>query len=173
MTNKNGLSKKEFLSRYKILIISAVIALFGLLLIVIQNFNDSEAKAEKGDHSGRDYASYIEDKLKNTLNGALGKNSFEVMVTTSAFYEKQFKGEESEDSSLVFSFSDSEKKSQNTALPITISDAVPEIKGVMIICKKRISNSYLNHIKLAVSTALSINQSQIYIIGGTDNEKNS
>ena len=174
MNSKNGTTKSEFFKKNKMLIISILAALIGILLIIFPYFFGSPKEDECDYESGKGYADYIEDKLKSTLEGALGKNSVEVMVTTSSFYEKKFSGESlQEKSKAVFSFSEQYHISESTELPVVSTDAIPEIRGVMIICKKNINSSYLRQIKLAVSTALNINQSQIYIIGGTDNEKNS
>lgn len=141
----------------KILIL--VLALIGAALIILSYFPLTQE--ERGSTQST-YIQSLEAKTKETIEKITGKDTTEVMITLKNNYVQ---AESAKEASTTFSRNERFNDNGYICIPY------PDIAGVMIVCTALETKDDFLAIKNAVSTCLDINQSQIYIIGGTDNNE--
>ena len=144
-------------------VIPVLLLIVGVFLVLISRFSETKEKTAADTFTGvyeTDYASILENKLKNVLESITGEDTVSVMITFKSTYTENEHDELYEDS--VFSI-------QTTAKGQEVSAKImptPEIGGVMIVCSSLSNPEDMNTIKKAAATALNIKENKIYIIGG-------
>lgn len=156
--------KISFLGEKKKIIIFISFALGVILLIAYYAKTGDNEKNARNTHFSQEaeYSTFLEQKLKSTLESVLGEGKCEVMITLEKKQEKQNSAEKS--TSELFTFS-SEKSENDTS-----DSSSYDIRGVMIICKDVTNSGDFETIKRAATTALGTTYSKIYIIGGASTQ---
>ncbi len=154
--------------------ISICIISFGLVLIITAFMRDkNNGKSLESIYYTSDsiqYCSYLEQKIKMTIESITGNDTVEVMITLKdsnpAAIVTQNNAAMTQNG--FFDFTNTNNKSSELT-----KASFSEIGGVMVIMKSISDLQSLQEIKKAVSTALNISENKIYIIGGAEgNEKN-
>lgn len=137
-----------------------ILAIIGLLLIGISKL--PEQNTAKNTDSETQYVQNLEKRTQEIIESVAGKNTTKVMITLKNTYVPAVQNTDE------FSFDKVKSSKSYESIPM------PDIAGVMIVCKSLDNSDDFSTIKQAVSTCLDIPQKKIYIIGGkSDNEKNT
>ena len=165
-----------------------VLGLVGLVLILISSFdfNDtgqSETMGEqKSSQSGvyaSDYVNETEAKLENVISDMLGGTKVTVMVTLESGAEYVYADEIKTDadvtkdqSALKTQQSDSNQKtyivikdSEGNEHPLIVTEKMPKVRGVVVVCENGETPSVASAVRLAVRSSLNVDDEKICIIG--------
>ena len=186
MNLKDTLLKiKERLPKSKSLFL-IVIGVVGLLLILISSFGDksktesvTEAASTLPMSKSDKYVQSLENKLEVIISDMLSGTDVSVMITLNSGIEyvyadetkigsetkadrESFKTEQSDSNqkNLVI-FKDSEGNEQ----ALIITEKMPEIRGVVVICEGGQSDRVSVAVKTAVGKALSVSEDKICVLG--------
>lgn len=172
-------------SKSKFLIVLGII---GLLLIMISSFDfvDTGQKETEGDgisasigFQTSDYISEIETKLQRVISDMLGDTKVTVMVTLESGSEYVFADEIKTDadvtkdqSALKTQQSDSNQKtyivikdSEGNEHPLIVTEKMPTVRGVVVVCENGETASVASAVRLAVRSSLNVDDENICIIG--------
>lgn len=163
MKDKNSLFSKV----QKRIYLPVILLSAGVLLILISWIADKDNTKDTQiypDTYETDYANFLENKLKNTLESIDGIGKVTVMITFESTYEPYEQDDLYNASDFSLSvMSDNEK---DTAAKVP----TPKIGGVMIVCSTLSNPEDIMTIKKAAATALNIKDNKIYIIGGASQQ---
>ena len=182
----------KFLEKYSDLIkdkkikILFIAVLVGILLITVSNtFSDKKQTDTVNKTSGittEEYIKNTEEKLSNALSDMLNDNKVSVMITVDNGIEYVYASENKNDNDIVENENsgDAQKtkqseKKENTyktikdnngnETPLIVSEIMPQIRGVFVVCENGNQQSVQNAVKSAVQTTLSIDSEKIYVSG--------
>ncbi len=163
------------------------IGIVGLLLILVSSFDftsgDKSTKPQPTVDSNNDasleYTESIEKKLETLISDMLGKTSVTVMVTLESGTEYVYADEIKTDadvtrdqSALKTQQSDKNHKSyvvikdaDGNEKPLVITEKMPTVRGVVIVCDSGESPSVASAVRLAVKSALNVDEDKICVIG--------
>ena len=171
---------KKITQNPKLLII---LGISGILLIFISSlFSGSDKSDEKtvsgSTYTAEQYCEMLEDNIKNIVTGITGdKNPTVVITLESGIRYSYASADETDTSSATGSTTDqsSESKKQSYITVKTadggeqaliITEIMPEVRGVAIICTGGNQEATAEKIKNAVTAALNITSKRVYISGG-------
>lgn len=175
---------KNLPQRTKTNIIIAV-GVLGLLIILLSSFlPDSDKKAavpssNQLDVIAEEYSLSVEKKLESIISDMLGGSKVQVMVTLEGSAEYVYASEYKTDVEMTDD-KDSQKVQQNDSdqknyVVMTDSEGnekalivytkMPEIKGVVVVCDSGQTDAVSSAVRLAVRSALGIDNDKICIIG--------
>ena len=164
-----------------------VIGLIGLVLILISSldFNNEEPSGEVINETAvsfdtdSGYTEKLETKLEAVISDMLGGSEVTVMITlesgTEYIYADEIKTNADvtkDQSAMKTQESDSNHKtyiivkdSQGNEKPLIVTEKMPVIRGVVIVCESGQTSSVAAAVRLAVKSALNVDDSKICIIG--------
>lgn len=161
-----------------------VIGLCGIALIFISSLFGGEGKSEKSDikeqtYTAEEYRVTLEKDIKNIVTGITGDKKATVVVTLESGIRYSYaSADETDTTSATGSTTDqsSESKKQSYITVKTadggeqaliVTEIMPEVRGVAIICDGGNNEIIAEKIKNAVTAALNITSKRVYISGGT------
>lgn len=163
-----------------------VLGIGGILLIFISSFfSGVDKKAENSavssaDYTAEQYSEILEEDIKNIVSRITGdKNPTVVITLESGIRYSYASADETDISSSTGSTNDqsSESKKQSYITvktadggeqALVVTEIMPEVRGVAIICAGGNSEAIAEKIKNAVTAALNITSKRVYISGGTN-----
>lgn len=178
---------KEKLPKSKSGLLIAV-GLLGLMLILVSSFdigsnkNDTSKSASSQvneDSNSESYTDSLESKLENVISDMLGGTDVTVMITLDSGTEFVYADEIRTDADLTkdqtalkTQQSDKNQKtyvivkdSEGNERPLIVTEKMPVIRGVVIVCESGETPSVASAVRLAVKSALNIDEGKICIIG--------
>lgn len=173
---------KKIIGTPKLLI---VLGISGILLIFISSVfsgetkTDSKISASNTTYTAEQYSKMLENDIKNIVTSITGdKNPTVVITLESGIRYSYASADETDTSSSTGSVSDqsSESKKQSYITvktadggeqALVVTEIMPEVRGVAIICTGGNSDTIAEKIKNAVTAALNITSKRVYISGGT------
>ena len=135
----------------RILIIIAAFIVGGIFL-AISSFTSDESAVKKTSDVPYSYEAFLEQRLTQILEKAVGVGNIDVMITLEESYEI------SDGSTSVFLHNDS--KEEVKTIPY------PKVKGAVIVCRNISQKTNFDILKKAAATALGTDKNKIYIFGG-------
>ena len=171
---------KQIIQNPKVLVI---VGICGILLIFISSLFSSEdskkTTSPKTDaYNADEYCKLLEDDVKSIVTGITGDKHPTVVVTLESGVRYSYvSADETDTSSSTGSTSDqlSESKKQSYITVKTadggeraliVTEIMPSIRGVAIICSSGNNEIVAEKIKNAVTAALNITSKRVYISGG-------
>ncbi len=172
---------KKVMQNPKLLI---VVGLCGIFLIFISslftsdNNQEQKSKKTKDTYSAEQYCQTLEKDIKNIVTGITGdKNPTVVITLESGIRYSYVSADETDTSSSTGNTSDqiSESKKQSYITiktadggeqALVVTEIMPQIRGVAIICAGGNTESVAEKVKNAVTAALNITSKRVYISGG-------
>lgn len=163
-----------------------VLFLIGIILIFLSSNFDKSIDEKKVDAvesiSSDEYIKKTEEKLKATLSEMLSGEDVSVMVTIENGFEYVYASENKSDNDVVKDANeDSGTKTQqrdsneNTyktikdtdgnETPLIVSEIMPKIRGVFVVCENGDDETLQFAIKSAVQTVLNISSEKIFVTG--------
>ena len=164
-----------------------ILGIFGLVLILISSFDVSGSGAKEQPESlvsneavgSADYVLQVEEKLESVISDMLGKTKVTVMVTLESGTEYVYADEIKTDadvtkdqSALKTQHSDSNQKtyivvkdSEGNEHPLIVTEKMPTVRGVVVVCEGGETTSVASAVRLAVRSALNVSDDKICIIG--------
>ena len=163
-----------------------IAGLLGIVLIFISTLIPSASKSEiaKGENiSAEEYLKTTEENVREIVTGITGDKNSTVVVTLESSVKYNYADSKESDTSEQ-SDKESEqnrkatkqsyitvKSSDGTEAPLIVSEIMPEIRGVAIVCELGDSPAIAEKIQNAVTAALDITTQRVYVSGGISNEK--
>ena len=163
------------------------VGLLGLVLILISSFDFGKKgstptgvpKVSSDTAVTTDYTSSLESKLERVISDMLGNTEVTVMITLDSGTEYVYADEiktnadvTKDQSALKTQQSDSNQKSyvivkdsDGNERPLVITEKMPVIRGVVIVCDSGETPSVASAVRLAVRSALNVDEDKICIIG--------
>lgn len=166
-----ALLKKE--NRTKLLIVAAALGILLLLIadaVPITSGGDTAQKA-----ANAQYAAELEERLKVIISSIDGAGKASVMITLESNGKSIYANSEksSSDSSIEKNGSQQSSATNEKEVtvidsgsgdtPILVSELLPEIKGVVIVCKGAADPLVRERIVMTVRTALNISAANVYV----------
>ena len=178
------IKEKLPVSKSKFLIVLGIV---GLLLIMISSFDFVDTGQKETDDDPvsskvfqtSDNISETESKLQRVISYMLGGTKVTVMVTLESGAEYVFADEIKTDadvtkdqSALKTQQSDSNHKtyivikdSEGNEHPLIVTEKMPIVRGVVVVCKNGETPSVASAVRLAVRSSLNVDDEKICIIG--------
>lgn len=169
-----NLLKSEKATQYII-----ALGILGVILVLVSDFGMKKKEETPESAVTKEYVEAIETNLQSILEKTKGVGKASVMITLEGGQQYIYAQNEKQSNSEITDMEDDEiKKSQkignaeNTFVfanggtggkPIKLTELLPKIKGVLIVCEGGASSVIKANITEAVSTALGIGYSQIYV----------
>lgn len=173
---------KNIMGNPKLLI---ALGIGGILLIFISSLfsggGDENIKSTNNiqNYNAEEYCELLETDIKNIVTGITGDKEPTVVITLESGIRYSYASiDETDTSSSTGSATDQSSESKKKSY-ITIKDAeggeqalvvteiMPSVRGVAIICNGGNSEQIAEKIKNAVTAALNITSKRVYISGGT------
>lgn len=161
------------------------LGVLGLLIILLSSLLPDSVNEQTVSSSGQldmiaeEYAESVEEKLESIISDMLGGSKVQVMVTLEGSAEYVYASEHKTDVEMTDD-KDSQKVQQNDSdqknyVVMTDSDGneralvvytkMPQIKGVVVVCESGQTDAVSSAVRLAVRSALGIDNDKICIIG--------
>ena len=180
----NKLFKKipAVINRPKLLLIAG---LLGILLIFISNFIPSSKETENTaeEVSAEEYRKAVEESVTDIVTGITGDKRPTVVITLESGVRYSYADlKESDTSASTNKESEENRKATKQSYitvrtsdggekPLIVTEIMPEIRGVAIVCALGDSPAVAEKIENAVTAALNITSQRVYVSGGISNEK--
>lgn len=160
-----------------------MLGVIGLLLVLVSSFdfnkNENIITQDESVKSSSEYTTEIESKLSNIISDMLGKTEVSVMVTLECGIEYVYADEVKTDADVTkdqsaykTQQSDSNHKtyivikdSDGNEKPLVVTEKMPVIRGVVVVCNGGETEAVASAVKLAVCSALNVENEKICIIG--------
>ncbi len=170
------------INRPKLLLI---IGLSGILLIFLSSFIPSGKKAERTQEamSAEEYRQAVEENVTDIVTGITGDKKPTVVITLESGVRYSYADlKESDTSASTNKESEENRKATKQSYitvrtsdggekPLVVTEIMPEIRGVAIVCALGDSPTVAEKIQNAVTAALNITSQRVYVSGGISNEK--
>jgi len=162
-----------------------VLGISGIVLIFLSSLFSNDGKKGENDiknvhsYTAQQYSEMLESNIKNIVTSITGDKDPTVVVTLESGIRYSYaSADETDTSSATGSVSDqsSESKKQSYITvknadggeeALIVTEIMPDVRGVAIICAGGNSESVCEKIKNAVMAALNITSKRVYISGGT------
>ena len=162
-----------------------VLGIGGIVLIFISSLftrgdkTDNKTNTVKSEYTAEQYCDMLENDIKNIVSHISGdKNPTVVITLESGIRYSYARADQTDVSSSAGSSNDqsSESKKQSYITvktadggeeALVVTEIMPEVRGVAIICEGGNSDVTAEKIKNAVTAALNITSKRVYISGGT------
>lgn len=172
---------KKIMQNPKLLII---VGLCGIVLIFISslflndNTKEQSSKISAETYSVEEYCQTLEKDVKNIVTGITGDRNPTVVITLESGIRYSYvSADETDTSSSTGNTSDqlSESKKQSYITiktadggeqALVVTEIMPQIRGVAIICDGGNTELVVEKVKNAVTAALNITSKRVYISGG-------
>ena len=173
---------KKIIQNPKFLVILGVCGILLIFLSSIFSTNDKNKKdidiSNTDTYTTEQYCSLIEDDVKNIVTGITGDKNPTVVVTLESGIRYSYASADETDISsssgnTTDESSESKKQSYITVktsdggeMPLIVTEIMPSVRGVAIICDSGNLEAVSEKIKNAVTAALNITSKRVYISGG-------
>ena len=163
-----------------------IAGLCGILLIFLSNYIPT-AKKDKSETvqsiSADEYRQTVKNSVCDIVKSITGDSDPTVVITLESGIRYDYANEKESDTSESSDDRSEENRKASKQTYITVRDAdggekplivteyMPEIRGVAIVCAYGDSPSVAEKIKDAVTAALNITSQRVYVSGGIYNEK--
>lgn len=165
-----------------------IIGVFGIFLIGVSSFfggdkKETEAVKSSVNFSEEEYCEDLENKVKRIVSDITGDKKPTVVVTLKSGIKYSYADslKEDDESRTNEKSEEKSKSSSKTYITVKSSDggeeplivtyAMPEIRGVAVICDGGDDEVTNEKIKNAVTAAFNITSKRVFITGGTTYEK--
>ncbi|MBO4433815.1 MAG: hypothetical protein J5852_09835 [Clostridia bacterium] len=160
--------------------------LIGIALIFLSTLIPSGAKektAEESSIGAEEYRKITEENVKKIVTGITGDEDSTVVVTLESGIRYNYAdSKESDTSASTDKESEQNRKatkqsyitvkgSDGDEKPLIVTEIMPEIRGVAIVCESGDIPAVAEMIQNAVTAALDITSQRVYVSGGISNEK--
>ncbi len=177
---KNNLPKSKS-------ILPVLLAILGLFLILVSGFSEKSKKENKDTENAGfieksrtdEYTALLESRLENVLSDMLSNSKVSVMITLESGIEyvyadelktgaeiktdkESFKEEQSDTNQNNYVIY---KDSKGNEQALLVTEIMPKIKGVVVVCDGGQNENVSVAVKTAVSKALAIDNEKICVIG--------
>lgn len=171
----------DIIKKPKFLIIAAFvgIGLIFLSSLIPDSSKKRQAAAKEGGVTAEEYKKELESSVKIMVRELSGDPEPTVIITLDSgiryTYADQKKSEISSSSGKDKTAQSSEsvtqsyitvKESDGSEKPLLVSELMPQVRGVAVICENGNSEQVAENIKNAVTAALNITEKRVYITGG-------
>ncbi len=176
---------KSLIKNPKIL---TILGLGGIVLIFLsslftgENTQKDSVEIESA-YTAEQYCKDLENDIKDIVTGITGdKNPTVVITLESGIRYSYASADETDISSSVGNSNDQSSESKKESFitvknsdggeqALVVTEIMPEVRGVAIICNTGNDQLVAEKIKNAVTSALNITSKRVYISGGTEDEK--
>ncbi len=164
-----------------------ILGLLGMVLILISSFDigqynsgkESENTLQTATDKSDGYAERLELRLEKIISDMLGGSEVSVLITLESGSEYVYADEIKTDadvtkdqSALKTQESDSNyktyvivKDADGNEQPLVVTEKMPIIRGVVIVCENGQTSNVAAAVRLAVKSALNVDDSKICVIG--------
>ncbi|MBO5747139.1 MAG: hypothetical protein J6S13_08660 [Clostridia bacterium] len=161
-----------------------ILGIIGMLLILLASFDyggkvSTQNNAVETDAPVKDYSVVLEEKIEGLISDMLGGTEVTAMVTLESSVEYVYADEVKTDAdvtrdqtALKTQQSDSNHKtyvvikdSQGNEHPVVITEKMPEIRGVVVVCVGGEKSNVASAVRLAVRSALDLAEDKICVMG--------
>ncbi|MBQ1183840.1 MAG: hypothetical protein IIX60_05275 [Clostridia bacterium] len=183
---------KESLNKYKEKLPKSksgflvILGLIGMVLILISSLDigkhqngEKQESVEASVKSSQSYTENLEARLENVISDMLGGSKVNVLITLESSAEYIYADELKTDadvtkdqSALKTQESDSNHKTyvivkdaDGNEQPLIVTEKMPIIRGVVIVCENGQTSNVAQAVRLAVKSALNVDDSKICVIG--------
>ena len=165
-----------------------MIGFIGILIIFLSSVipeakDDKKISTPTQTITAKEYKTLTEDSIKQLVYRITGDKNAMVVITLDSGIKYSYANAKQTDSSKA-SAKESEQKSESISSsyvtvrtsdggeePLLITEYMPEVRGVAIICNNGDIDEISQKIKNAVTAALNITSKRVYIAGGYYDEK--
>lgn len=175
---------KSMSQKQKTNLVVALGVLGVVIILLCSLFPDSSktsvrVSAEQLDTISSEYADSVEKKLESVISDMLGGSKVQVMVTLEGSAEYVYASEHKTDNEMTDD-KDSQKVQQNDSdqknyvlmtdsegneKALVVYTKMPQIKGVVVVCDSGQTDAVASAVRLAVKSALGIDDDKVCIIG--------
>ncbi len=163
-----------------------ILGLSGIFLIFISSFfpsGEKKAAEVKEDMNAQEYRDIIQKSVCNIVTGITGDKKPTVVVTLESGVKYSYADSKESDTSASTNKESEEnrkatkqsyitvKTSDGGEKPLVVTEIMPDIRGVAIVCELGDSPAVSEKIQNAVTAALNITSQRVYVSGGISNEK--
>lgn len=164
-----------------------VIGIIGIMLIflssIIPSGSNKGVTEKTTELNAEDYRKKTEQNVKDIVTGITGDKRPTVVVTLESGIRYDYADlKESDTSASTNKDAEENRKSQKQSYitvrtsdggekPLIVTEVMPEIRGVAIVCMYGDDTQTAEKIQNAVTAALDITSQRVYIAGGAYNEK--
>ena len=163
-----------------------VLGISGILLIFISSLfsgddNQRENTVSNGmSYTAEQYCAFLEADIKDIVTSITGDKKPTVVITLESGIRYSYaSADETDTSSSVGSTNDQSSESKKESYitiktadggeqALIVTEIMPEVRGVAIICSGGNNENVSQKIKNAVTAALNITSKRVYISGGTE-----
>ncbi len=162
-----------------------ILGIIGLLLVLISTFNEKQENNEEiqtvnsTKYTTSEYIDQLENRLETILSDMLSGRKVSVMITLNSGVEyvyadelktgaelkndhAAYKTEQSDSNQKTYVIVKDSKGNENALL---ITEKMPEVRGVVVVCDEGQSETVSFAVKSAVRSVLDIDESKICVIG--------
>ena len=162
-----------------------VLGIGGILLIFLSSLipSGSKSKTSAEEITAEQYRKTVYTSVKEIVTGITGDKNPTVVITLESGVRYDYADLKESDTSASTGRESEEnrkatkqsyitvKSSDGGEEPLIVSEIMPEIRGVAIVCKLGDSPAIAEKIQNAVTAALDITSQRVYVSGGISNEK--
>ena len=163
-----------------------ILGIFGMVLILISSFIPSKSKTVKTEQTGintEEYRKTVEKDVCEIVSGITGDKNPTVVITLDTSVRYTYADSKESDTSASTGKESEEnrkatkqsyitvRESDGGEKPLIVTEIMPQIRGVAIVCSLGDSPSVAEKIQNAVTAALDITSQRVYVSGGISNEK--
>ncbi len=157
-----------------------IVGIAGILIIGFSSrFEKSESniKQEETAFNIDNYVQSIETDLENSISLMLGSDDVSVLITLDSSVERVFADEIKKNSENEIDPQRTQQKDSNEnnyvlykddegrEVPLTITEIMPSIKGVLVVCHRGNDEAIQTMVKQAVTTALDVSYTRVCVTG--------
>ena len=175
---------KSLLNKPKLLV---VIGIVGILLIYLSGFlpssGDKTRQSAASDISAEEYRDAVNESVRSIVTGITGDKDPTVIVTLETGMRYDYANAKESDTSASSGGDSAENRkatkqsyitvrtSDGGETPLIVTEFMPQIRGVAIVCYRGNDPDIAEKIENAVTAALDITSQRVYVSGGISNEK--
>lgn len=162
-----------------------IVGLAGIFLIFISSFIPSgkKAKTKAENISAEAYRQTVQKSVCDIVTGVTGDKKPTVVITLESGVKYNYADSKESDTSASTNKDAEEnrkstkqsyitvKSSDGGETPLIVTEIMPEIRGVAIVCEMGDDAAVAERIQNAVTAALNITSQRVYVSGGIFNEK--
>ena len=156
----------------------------GILLIFLSSFfasdksDDTKQVTDGSEYTAEQYCKLLESNVKSIVTGITGDKKCTVVITLESGVRYAYaSADETDTSSATGSTSDQSSQSKKQSYitvknadgseqALIVTEIMPEVRGVAIICNGGNNEIIAEKIKNSVTSALNITSKRVYISGG-------
>ncbi len=162
------------------------VGLCGILLVFLSSLfsggSESQTATEAGEQTTEQYRISLEEGIKEIVSEISGDSDPTVVITLESSIRYSYASADETDTSSSGDTNGESRESKKQSVitvktadggerPLVVTEIMPEVRGVAIICSGGNSEAIAEKIENAVTAALNITTKRVYISGGTGDEK--